>query len=195
MQRLLPASVVMLAVTVIGAVAVEARENLKGDYAFTSVQLCTVALNPFSIDSSGAPSIIPAGGVFRQHAINTGIQTFNGDGTGSSVGRSHTMNISATGGSISSFGDFTSPFTYTVNDGTVDISFGLTLFRTFAGGGTGNTGTITGTSRQLRIGNGGQTLVGGENGIEQETVVVNIVNDGTITEYRLCTRSNTLVRQ
>jgi len=197
MQRLLSALAVMLVVTAIGAVAVEARANLNGAYAFTTAQSCTVANDPFGTDASGAPTVIPAGGVFRQVTVNTGIDTFNVNGTGTSIGQAHTMNITntAAGASIFSISDFSNPFTYTVNDdNTVDVSFGVATFTTVAGGGTGNTGTVTGTSRQFRIGNGGNTLVGQGGDIQQETLTLNILNDGTITQYRICTRSSTLVR-
>jgi hypothetical protein len=197
MRRLLSALVMMLVVISIVAVAVEARTNLNGAYAFTTEQSCTVANSPFGTDANGAPSVIPTGGVFRQLTVNTGIFTFNGDGTGTNVGQARSMNITNTsvGASIFSISEFSGPFTYSVNDdNTVDINFGVSTFTTVAGGGTGNTGTVTGGSRQLLIGNGGNTLVGQGGDIEQETLTLNILKDGTITQYRICTRSSTLVR-
>ncbi len=185
MQQRLATVLVMLLVLLLSAPMVEARTNLNGTYASTTIQVCSTANTPLGIDASGAPTIIPAGGVSRNSIVSTGTITFNGDGTGTSVGQSQGMNISNTtvGASIFSITNFTLAFTCTVNDdNTVDITFGVADTATISGGGTGNTGTTTGTIRSFRIGKGGNTLVGQESAIQQETVVTNILNDGTITQ-------------
>src|SRR5262249_54010503 len=191
---------VMLFLSVVGiASTVEARD-LEGRFAFTQARTCTQTAGntPFVADASGAPTIIPAAGVFRQAADDTGILTFNEDGTGTNTGRSRTMNITdmTVGDSILSISDFSTPFTFKVNnDNTVDISFGVTTFSTVLGGGTGNTGTVTGRLAQIQLGKDGNTFVGvNRNAITQETVVTKVVGDGTRTQFRICTRSTTGVR-
>jgi len=197
MQRILSLSFIVLFVNAIGGIApaVEARTNLNGTYAFTQVRSCTVANSPFDDDPSGAPTRIPATGVVaRQVAEDSGITTFNADGTGTTSGRSSSMNISNTtvGASILSITEFSVPFTYTVNaDNTVDINNGVTTFATVLGGGAGNTGTVDPRSARLTIGNGANTLVRApRTEIEQETLHFN----NQTTQYRLCTRSVTLVK-
>lgn len=199
MQRIASILFAVLFVSAISGVVpmAEARNNLNGSYAFTTTQVCSTANSPLGIDASGAPTVIPASGVFRTIVVNTGVQTFNGDGTGTSVGQSQGMNISNTtvGNSIFSISDFSLSFTYTVNDdNTVDVIFGVADTTTVSGGGTGNNGTVTGTTRSLRIGNGGNTLVGQESKIQQETIVTNVLHDGTLTQYRICARSTTLAK-
>src|SRR5215470_6032992 len=133
MRRILSILLVVVLVGAVGsATLVHARTKLHGSYAVTSTRSCTVTNNSptpisFGTDASGAPSIIPPGGVFRQESADASIETFNGDGTGITVGRSKTINISATavGASIVSLSEFSIPFTYVVNDDdTVDINFG-----------------------------------------------------------------------
>jgi hypothetical protein len=198
-ERLLAVFVVLLVGTVGVVAAAEARRNLNGDYAVTSARSCSVTNSPnqFTADAaSGALTVIPAGGVFRQNVADTGIITFNLNGTGTNVGVSRIMNISAAGGSIFSVSRFSVPFTYTIDDdNTVDISFDEGTFTTVNGNGKGNTGRVGPRSARLRIGKGGNVLVsaGGE-GIQPETVEIDVLNDGTITQYRLCTRSSTMVR-
>src|SRR5262249_15187887 len=141
--------------------------------------------------------------VFRQNAVDSGVITFNVDGTGTSVGRSKTMNISALpssttpSGSIMSISEFKVPFTYAIDaDNTVDISFGVVHFDVVDGGGTGNSGPVSARNAKVQIGNGAITIVGAPaTEIEQETVVNNILNDGTLTQYRICVRSGPDVRK
>lgn len=84
MQRLTSILLVVLFVGATGSAApVQARAKLHGSYAVTSVRSCTVTNNsptptPFGIDPSGAPTLIPAGGVFRLHSTDSSIETFNG---------------------------------------------------------------------------------------------------------------------
>lgn len=188
------------ALTVAGAApTVEARMTLNGEYAFTTARSCTVAISPFDIDASGNPTRIPETGVaFRQDAVDSGIITFNVDGTGTSVGRSKTMNISNTtvGASIVGISEFSGPITYTVNaDNTVDVSFGVVTFTTILGGGIRNTGTVSPRTARLQIGNGGNAIVSAPaTTIEQETLVITPPFGPTFMQYRLCTRSGLEVR-
>ena len=198
MQRKLSALFVVLFLNAVGGGVppVEARTNLNGPYAFTTFRSCTVANSPFINDASGAPTVVPAGGVFRQNTVDSGIQTFNEDGTGTITGRSTTMNVTAGGGSILNISEFSLPFTYTVNaDDTVDISLGQATFAIVLGNGTGNTGTASPRSARVQIGNGANTLVTAPRiEIEQETVNINVLIDGTFTQYRLCVRSGPQVK-
>jgi hypothetical protein len=196
-----PSTLIVLFLTTAAAgvaPTVEARTNLNGAYAFTTARTCTVSNNPFTTDPSGAPTIIPPGSqVFRQAAVDSGTVTFNPDGTGSSTSRSTTMNITATGGSILSISENSSTFTYTIDeDDTVHLSVGVVTFTTVLGAGFRNSGTVSPRSAVLQIGDGGKTLVSAPRElIEQETQQINIFNDGTITQYRLCTRSTTEARK
>ncbi len=196
MQRLLSALVVMLVVSTIGAGPVEARTNLHGSYAFTTVQSCTNQINTqFGFDASGAQVVITSDGVFRQTGTRTGVITFHPDGTGTRFYRSHLMNITPTavGTSIDAIAESSTPFTYTVNDDdTVDLSLGVDRVTILLGAGAPLTVTINPVLERLAIGNGGNTLVWVNlSEISQETA--NFSNG--VTQYRLCTRSTTAVRQ
>lgn len=169
----------------------------------TTARSCTITNNsptptPFGIDPSGAPTLIPAGGVFRQQSADASIETFNGDGTGITVGRSKSMNISDTGvgASILSITEFSIPFTYVVNDDdTVDISFGVGTATTLLGSGAGNVITISPRSGRSQIAAGGKIILSAPaSTIEQETLVFQVPNDGSFTQTRLCTRSSTAAR-
>lgn len=203
MHRTSSAFFVALFATAVGWVTptAEARMNLNGDYASTSSRSCTVQTTPpgFVPDpTSGAPTVI-TGFVFRQNAADSSTFTFNVNGTGSITGVSRTMNISATApvSSIYSVSQFSTPFTYVVNpDDTVDLSFGVTTFTTVNGSGTGNTGTVSPRLARLKLGSGGNTLVSGQGtGIGQEVVTITTPANVTFTQWRLCTRSSTLVRE
>lgn len=198
MPRTLSALFMLLVVSAVIVPTVEARMNLNGSYASTTARSCTVSNIPFANDASGAPTVI-AGGVFRQDAVDTAIVTFNADGTGMSIGLSRTMNTTTTfvGASIVTISEFSAPFTYVVNaDDTVDVSFGVVTFTTVLGGGTGNTGTVSPAVRRLQMGHGAQALVSGPPlGVAQETLQIDLVGGGSVTQHRLCSRSATLVRK
>src|SRR5215471_4978594 len=202
MQHRLSIVIVVLLITAVGGVAptVQARTKLNGTYAFTSVRTCTQTLTntPFIADASGAPTVIPTGGVLREEAVDSGVTTFNADGTGTTTSTGRTMNLSnfTIGGSIFSVSESSDTFTYTVNaDDTVDLSIGEVKFKTVLGTGAGNTGTVSPRSARLQVGDGANTLVSApRTEIEQETIVFNLANDGSITRYRICTRSSTLVK-
>jgi hypothetical protein len=198
MRRTLSALFVALFINAVGGFVpmAEARMNLTGTYAFTTSRSCTVANNPFTLDGSGEPTVIPTGPTFRQNSADSGTTTYHADGTGVATGRSATMNISNTaiGTSILSISEFSFPFTYTITAGyTLETQLGQVTFATILGSGTGNTGTVSPSSRRSHIGNGGNTIVSApRTEIEQETLVF---NSGAFTQYRICTRSTTSVRQ
>jgi len=205
MRRIVSIIFVLLVVTAILGVqsSVVARTKLHGAYAVTSARTCTVTNNSptptsFGIDPSGAPTLIPAGGVFRQESSDNSIETFNGDGTGTTVGRSKTMNISNfnVGFSTISRTEFTIPFTYVVNDDdTVDIRFGVGTATTILGAGAGNIITVGPRSARAQIAAGGKIIVSAPaTTIEQETLFFQVPNDGSSNRTRLCTRSSTAAK-
>ena len=63
-RRLWTLAATIMIIAVAGG-AVEARMNLNGTYAGIQTRSCTVTNTPasFGIDASGAPTVIPAGGV------------------------------------------------------------------------------------------------------------------------------------
>jgi hypothetical protein len=200
MQRLLSALFVTLLVAAIGAVPVEARTNLNGSYAFSRVRTCTAQNNTqFDFDPTGAQTVI-TGAAIRQIVTDTGLLTFNPDGTGTIVGQNEIMNVSATavGADIFGISEFSAPFTYTIeDDDTVDISEGVATFSIVLGAGTSLTGTSSAVSMRAAIGKGGNTLVSaGQPDIKQETVqLFNSAGSPVLTQYRLCIRSTTWVKQ
>jgi hypothetical protein len=191
-HRLAIAIVALLLAVGVVVATVEAGTHLTGTYAFTSTRTCIVASSPFLDDVSGSPTIIP-GPVTRQAAVDSGIATFNHDGTGTSTSRTSSLSLTATGGSVQAISENASSFTYTVNaDDTVNVNFGQVTFTIVLGGSTGSTGTVAPRSARLQIVNNGKTLVSApQNTIEQETVQTN----GSSPQFRLCNRSTTYVRQ
>ena len=207
MQRTVSAFLMVLFMNAVGWVTptVEARMNLNGTYATTSARSCTVATTPFTNDPSGVPTVIPTSGVLsRQSSVDSGTVTFKADGTGTSTGRSTTMNISSTSGSILGISEFEVPFTYIVNpDNTVGISFDEVTFTVFLGNGAGLMGTASPRSALFQIGNGANVLVSApQTSIAQETLYFSsAVPPFTplpltpFTQYRICTRSSTFVKR
>src|SRR5215813_10898194 len=97
MRRTPSLFLVMLFLSVVGiASTVEARD-LEGRFAFTQARTCTQTTGntPFGTDTSGASNII-TGTVIRVTADDTGVLTFNEDGTGINTGLTRNMNISNT---------------------------------------------------------------------------------------------------
>jgi len=170
--------------------------RLRGTYAFTTARTCTVSSAPFVGPTFAIPVSVPPAppvSVFRQTASDSGILTFNGDGTGTSTGRSSTMNITSTGGSPLSISDFTRVIAYTVNpDGTVDTS-GSATFETVFGSGTGTTGTTSGQVGRSQISHGNTMLVSAPQAqVAVETLVLTPPPPGVpFTQYRICVRSQT----
>ena len=185
--------IAILALLAVGVIAprADARTSLNGTYAYTTARTCIVVNSPFFVDASGNPTII-SGTVSRQSAVDSGIATFNADGTGTTTSRTSSLSLTATGGSVQSISENASPFTYRVTaDDMVDVDFGQVTFTIVLGGGTGNTGTVGPRSNRFQIVNGGQTLVSAPpNAIEQEI----LQTTGASPQYRLCNRSTTYVR-
>ena len=163
--------------------------HLRGSYAFTTARTCT---NSSSAIVPPSYAVGPAG-VFRQASSDKGILTFNGDGTGSSVGTSSTMDISAPSGPLVTVSTFTSTFDYTVNpDGTVDLTTTSNPFESIFGRGAGDTGTVSGQTGRLQISHGNTMLVSAPSGtFSVETVTIFPASGGTVTRYRICVRSAT----
>jgi hypothetical protein len=166
--------------------------HLRGSYAFTTARTCTNSSSPILPSTY---SVGPAG-VFRQASSDKGIITFNGDGTGSSVGSSTTMDISAPSGPLVTVSTFTSTFDYTVNaDGTVDTITTSNPFESIFGRGAGDTGTVSGQRGRLQISHGNTMLVSAPSGtFAVETVEIHPASGGTVTRYRICVRSITAAK-
>src|SRR5262249_48753908 len=186
-RRLLVAVAALLVVSaVIGVTAsVEGRpQTLHGSYAVATVRSCTVTNNlnyttnpifthfgPDRADLFALPTVLPTTiGVFRQEASDSAIETFNADGTGMVVGRSKTMNISATfnpqnpppnpSPSILSISAFTIHFTFVVNDDqTVDISLSEFDAEILTGPLKGQFVKVGPRSARLQIADGGRALL------------------------------------
>jgi hypothetical protein len=197
MRRILSALFLVSFVGSVGGVTpgVEAGTKLRGTYASTSVRTCTVSTGfPFGIDATGMPTLIPPG-VFRQESVDAGVLIFRDDGTGASIGRSNTMNLTATAPntSIQSISEYNVPFTFVVNDDdTVDLSFGLGTSGILLGSGAGDTVTISPRSSHLQIADQARVLVSAQaTTIEQETLAFQVPNGSPFTQFRLCSRSTT----
>jgi hypothetical protein len=196
-RRALPALLIVLLLSAVVVPAGDARD-LNLTYATTLMRACTTSNNiPFGIDGSGLPTVIPPG-ASRQSAVDTALVTFQPDGTGTLVGTTHTMNLTATSGPIFSISEFSRPFTYSASesDGTVDLEIGEGTFRTLAGAGAGNTGTVSARASRYLLSNGVLAYVDTAlTTLEQETLNLNLAAGGTLAQYRICTRSQTGVRR
>ena len=140
MKRLFAA---FTALALIGTAASAAPPQLKGQYAFTGAAHCVSSRAGFT-PSPGSPGLpayqaicsdthqpigvqpYPASprntcpGVSSFSFSVQGVRTFNGDGTGSVVGRSVSLDIPPNTGSIgASASYFTSSFTYTIDNAGV----------------------------------------------------------------------------
>jgi len=197
MRRILSVLVMVLSVSAFGGVTpgVEAGTKLRGTYAVTSIRTCTVSTGfPFGIDATGLPTLIPPG-VVRQESVDAGVLIFRQDGTGASIGRSKTMNLTTTApnASILSISEYNNPFTFVVNDDdTVDLSFGLGTAGVLLGSGAGNTVTISPRSGHLQIADQGRVILDAPaTTVEQETLSFQVPNGSPFTQYRICSRSST----
>lgn len=182
----------LLAVAMVFAVGVAGAwgqdDRLTGSYEFTTKRTCTVAGLPFEPPVFAIPAGTPF--LFRQANVDSGVFTFNGDGTGSIHGRSKVMNLTATGGGVLSISEFTAPLAYTVNlDGSVDLVLGPSSFEVLEGAGVGNTGSTTGIGGRLLILPGNMLMTAPAEGIRNETVVLSFAGGGGVTQHRICVRS------
>jgi hypothetical protein len=199
MRRIRSALFLAVFVSAVGVTpAVEAETKLRGTYAVTSVRTCTVSSGfPFGIDATGLPTLIPPG-AFRQESVDAGVLIFRADGTGASIGRSKTMNLTVTtpNTSILSISEYNVPFTFVVNhDDTVDLSFSLGTAGILLGSGAGDTVTISPRSGHLQIADQGRVLVDAPaTTVEQETLNFQVANGTPFTQNRICSRSSTAAR-
>ncbi|MGA8049444.1 MAG: hypothetical protein WCA09_04615 [Burkholderiales bacterium] len=132
------------------------------------------------------------GSTFYQASTDSGILTFNGDGTASSLGTSRTMNLSAGAGSLVTVSAFTSDISYSVNDdGTVDILYPSTQFTVVFPAFNVN-GTVTGQTTRLQMGRGKSMLVTAPS--QDYSVETLTYTTGQPTQYRICTRSSTATK-
>jgi hypothetical protein len=181
-------TLIATAMPLLAAAAGNLDAHLRGSYAFTSTRTCAVSLSP--MDENNNYAFAPDR--FYQTSTDSGIYTFNGDGTGSSVGKSRNVNLSAGSGTLVNVSSFTSDFSYTVNDDrTVDVSNFLTTFNgTFPN--VNFHGTITGQAGRLQITDGETMLVTAPS--EAYTVETLNYTAPLITQYRICTRSTTATK-
>jgi hypothetical protein len=184
----------------------EAREggnlnaHLRGAYAVTTARTCTVSTAGFGPAPFFAiPSPLPPGAaVFRQSAMDAGIITFNGDGTGTVTGRTENMNLTNTAGSFISVSEFASALDYTVNpDGTVDTTTTTNSAQVFPPPPpVGSTFvTTTGQVGRWQIAHGKTMLVSAPAGDPTlETLVFTPPAGAPFTQYRICVRSRTATK-
>jgi hypothetical protein len=166
--------------------------RLHGPYAFTSTRTCTVAREPFDGPYFLIPNVA-SNTIFRQTATESGIYTFNGDGTATIEGRSITLNTTNTsvGASILSVTEFTTNVNYSVNeDGTVDVAT-TGAFRFVFGPQVGVTGTTTGQTGRLQIAHGNTMLVSAPKDVP---TMETITQSNGFLGYRLCVRSTVLTK-
>jgi len=183
----------------LGAGLAQAQGNLNarlnGDYAFSQSRSCvevagTLSFDPvtFQIVSSGAGASL----LRRFTTADRGTIRYNGDGTGSAtvVGSSIDMG-SGTGFPASQF-NVTCQIAYTVNaDDTVDHHADCSSTTT-AGGGVGNTTTVTGIRTKRRIVQGNTAILHGPAEppvIESVSVTVMSGPNFFPTRERICVRS------
>jgi hypothetical protein len=117
------------------AVAESHTQRLRGDFAFSGGAACLVSPAPIGVAPAGftadlvpvrGPGIPPA---FALSFSVQGVRSFNGDGTGSFVGRTVSVREAGTGANSNPGGaqanDISGHFTYSVAaDGTVTIDHG-----------------------------------------------------------------------
>jgi hypothetical protein len=186
----------VLACSFVSSVATAAGNldaQLRGSYAFTSARTCTFAREPFDGPNLLIPNVDPAT-IFRQTATDSGIYTFNGDGTGTIVGRSTNLNTTATtpGTSIISVVEFTTNVKYSVNeDRTVDVATAAAFTFVFPQVTPPVTGTTEGQTGRLQIAHGNTMLVTAPGATPTMEIIKQ--SNGFIG-YRLCVRDTVLTK-
>lgn len=176
----------------LGAAGVEAQNaRLNGEYAFTQSRSCIFSNLPFGPNFSVPP------GAFTSRTVNvdTGSIHYNGDGTSTSTFRSNNININVFPGPFSAafpvnVSEGTCNATYTVaHDGTVSRQASC-AFTTTAGGGVGNTGTVTGITTEGQIVQGTTGVLSGPpEPLSVETQTTTTPSNVTTTTHRICLRS------
>ena len=163
--------------------------RLRGSYAFTTSVSCVQSLNEILPPSYVVPSILS-----RQSSTESGIYTFNGDGTATAAGSTTTLdNTALAGNPMLTVNAFTSDISYSVNaDGTVDMVTNLSNFHVVFPP-FNVVGTSAGVTRRLQIADGNSMLVSAPNE-EYSVERLDFFTGQTTPRYRLCTRSTTAAK-
>jgi len=162
--------------------------RLRGSYAYTTAKSCVQSLNEIAPPFYAVQSILS-----RQSSSDSGILTFNGDGTASAVGTTRTMDNTAPGGTLVTVNAFTSDISYSVNaDGTVDMVTNLASFHVVFPP-FNVVGTSTGDTSRLQIADGNSMLVSAPSE-EYSVERIDFVTNQSTPRYRICTRSTTAVK-
>jgi hypothetical protein len=176
--------------------------RLRGAYASAVTKTCVVSSLPFEGPNLAIPQVppppAPAPVITRNIQSNSGIITFNGDGTATAIGRYSNLTI-AQATSVGSpvvntpgfaplaLGDFSSDITYAVYpDDTVDTeqtTIAVSVFPVFP---TPFTSKIIGTLGRLQISQDHKTLISAP---QTEASVEPVFSPPTATtpaNYRIC---------
>ena len=183
MQRALMPSI-SAAVMTWAASAIADSPNVKGDYGFTGTNSCIHAAGFTGVNGG---FIATSSGPFESAAVE-GIQTFNGDGTGTVTGSGLVLQFFALSPpwGVESPVNFTFSFTYTVNADSTWTSVGGPVTSTVTGGPRkGQTVTFNGFPLTGRISKNGMTLTAAE---LKPTVETMIFSNGDV-DQRTCQRS------
>ena len=183
MQRALMPSI-SAAVMTWAASAIADSPNVKGDYGFTGTNSCIHAAGFTGVNGG---FVATSSGPFESAAVE-GIQTFNGDGTGTVTGSGLVLQFFALSPpwGVESPVNFTFSFTYTVNADSTWTSVGGPVTSTVTGGPRkGQTVTFNGFPLTGRISKNGMTLTAAE---LTPTVETMIFSNGDV-DQRTCQRS------
>jgi hypothetical protein len=170
------------------ASAVADSPNVKGDYGFTGTNSCIHAAGFTGVNGG---FVATSSGAFESAAVE-GIQSFNGDGTGTVTGSGLVLQFFALSPpwGVESPVNFTFSFTYTVNADSTWTSVGGPVTSTVTGGPRkGQTVTFNGFPLTGRISKNGMTLTAAE---LTPTVETMIFSNGDV-DQRTCQRSWVLI--
>jgi hypothetical protein len=188
MQRLLMLSLSAL-VTIYSANAIADSSQLKGTYGFAGPEGCLYASGGFNA------SLQALGTTFSSSNASEGVQTYNGDGTGTFTLRTTSITVPPTVGFLpaASSSQHSASFTYTVTGDmfTVQDVPGTVVGKVLTGPQAGQTFKVEGGS--MRTG-----LISADGGI----LVTSFLTPGvqTITEsngdvtHRICTLSGVFIK-
>jgi hypothetical protein len=178
----------------------ERTDQLRGDYALTGTTVCVVSsaiVTPTSYTPPPgfSPALVPNGPAGVNSFSSTGIATFNGDGTGTLVGRSVITNLVSPG--AVSAADHIIPITYSVAaDRTLTIDQGPSLNTFVAGPRTGQQNSSSGVPTSVgHLSSDGKSIVFGSFDPAVETISrVSPPVPNPVESVRICHRSYTGVR-
>jgi hypothetical protein len=180
MQRLLMLSLSAL-VTIYSANAIADSSQLKGTYGFAGPEGCLYASGGFNA------SLQALGTTFSSSNASEGVQTYNGDGTGTFTLRTTSITVPPTVGFLpaASSSQSSASITFTVTDDTVTIQNvpGTDVGKVLTGPRAGQTFKIEGTpNRTGLISADGRTLVTSALAPQVETITY---SNGDV-ELRIC---------